>query len=98
MASFAQVEQMARDNRTVIDAIQLNTKEPSALNSAQRKLLTDALYPSGVALHYLNTDVKVNDLVYGSGNVSINGGGFFFAKVVSMPVNADANLDFTYQI
>lgn len=98
MASLAQIEQMARDNRDVIDAIQINTKEPAQLTAAQRKTLTDALYPTGVALHYSNADVKVNDLVYGEGNGSINGGGFFFAKVLSIPVTADANLEHKYNL
>lgn len=48
---------------------------PSEMTSAQRKSVTDALYPEGVALQYDNPDVLAGDLVYGK-----DASGFFFGR------------------
>ncbi len=71
---------------------------PSEMTQTQRKSVTDALYPEGVALKYDNPDIVVGDLVYGSGVSGINSGGFFFGEVVSLPVSSDADLNMKIQM
>lgn len=48
---------------------------PSEMDATQRKALTDAIYPNGVALQFDNPDVVIDDLVYGRDSE-----GFFFGR------------------
>lgn len=69
----------------------------STMTNAQKREVIDQLFPNGVAFHYTDPKVGAGDFVYGDGNASLNGGGFFFAEVVSVPISSDSNLDFKYQ-
>lgn len=79
-------------------AFQAGTRTPSQLTDAQKTELISALFPNGVAFHYLDPKVKIGSLVYGEGDPNINDSGFFFAKTTNLPATDPANLSFKYAI
>lgn len=70
----------------------------SEMSNVQKRSVVDQLFPNGVAFHYTDPKVAADDFVFGSGNASLNGGGFFFAKVVSIPITSDSNLNYEMQL
>ena len=89
------------ENKLAINEIKQDLSEKikfSTMNNTQKRDVIDQLFPDGVAFYYTDPKVAVEDKVFGSGNPALNGGGFFFANVVSIPIVGDANLDYELQL
>jgi len=67
------------------------------MSNAQKKGVINQLFPDGVAFWYADPKAAVGDTVYGWDVSTINGGGFFFGEVASIPVNSDSAINFKIQ-
>lgn len=93
MASPQQNEAVLSQFMSEFALFQSNTKTPSQLTKAQRKEITDVLFPTGVMLHVDNPDIIVGDTVYGV-KTGINDDNYFQGVVLTFPFTEDSHIDF----
>lgn len=95
MASQAEIEALSRANKQVIDDIQSNTIDISALNATQKRQFIDTLFPTGVYIECNNTNLQVGDRVAGT-KAQINRGNFFIGIVLNTALTDDSHVDFEF--
>lgn len=88
------------ENQIQITAIKADLAKKitfAEMDNAQKKEVIDQLFPQGVAFWYADPKTSIGDKVFGWGAANINSGGFFFGEATSVPVTADANINFKFQ-
>lgn len=91
------------ENELNIAAIQEDLKKKitfEGMTNTQKRSVVDQLFPDGVAFWYTDVKAAIGDKVFGWGDPNIDGGGFFFGELTSLPPSGDpgeGNIDFKFQ-